>query len=306
MMAKGKAAAGRRGWGREWRRRFLSALARTANAKLSADMAGVDHSTAYLLRARDAGFAADWVRARAWGRARVKAEGRPVHAGGRPRAAQAGGPLHRASHGPPPRSGEDPDPRELILRTSKNAGTQIVRAGEGRWSPRAEEDFFAHVAAGFGLRRSAEAVGFSATAVYQRRKRDPDFAARLEEAREYGAARNDQLLIDSVQWTLDPAAIEAAEDLPRPTIAEAIQIARLYRPAGEGAERGREPWRRPRSLDEVRGSILTKLEAIKRHRTPEKLAAGWTKSEDGHWIPPGWVKSGPEEAGGAAEGGQET
>src|SRR4051812_34233157 len=43
-----------------WRRRFLRALARTANARLSAAIAGVDHTTAYQLRERDPVFAAAW------------------------------------------------------------------------------------------------------------------------------------------------------------------------------------------------------------------------------------------------------
>ena len=63
---------------------------------------------------------------------------------------------------------------------------------------------------------------------------------------------------------------------------------------------------RPRSLDEMRGSILRKLSAIDRHRTPARLATGWTRTEDGHWIPPGygWIglpggtsRPGPDEAG---------
>ncbi|MGA9580444.1 MAG: hypothetical protein WBR13_00565, partial [Allosphingosinicella sp.] len=74
----------------KWRKRFLSAMARTANAGLSAEMAGVDRTTAFALRKRDPGFAADWIRARDWGRARVKAEGRPVFACGRPRQARVG------------------------------------------------------------------------------------------------------------------------------------------------------------------------------------------------------------------------
>lgn len=45
---------------------------------------------------------------------------------------------------------------------------------------------------------------------------------------------------------------------------------------------------RPRSLDEVRASILRKLDAIARHREPKMLAAGWTKTEGGHWVPPGY------------------
>ena len=43
-----------------------------------------------------------------------------------------------------------------------------------------------------------------------------------------------------------------------------------------------------RPFEEVMDSILTKIEAIDRH---EKHAAGWTKTADGHWVPPGygWV-----------------
>src|SRR5687768_13249759 len=139
----------------KWRKRFLSAMARTANARLAAQMAGVDHSTAYQLRERDPGFARDWVRARDWGRARVKAEGRPVHACGRPRAARAG---------------EAPeDMRALVVRRSKREGVQIVRAGEGRWTPEAEADFFAWLAAGFGVNHAARQIGFSTVALYRRR-----------------------------------------------------------------------------------------------------------------------------------------
>jgi hypothetical protein len=36
-------------------------------------------------------------------------------------------------------------------------------------------------------------------------------------------------------------------------------------------------------------SILTKIDAIERHEEPLKLAAGWTRSADGHWVPPGYA-----------------
>ncbi len=55
---------------------------------------------------------------------------------------------------------------------------------------------------------------------------------------------------------------------------------------------------RPRTLDDVRESILRKMEAIARHREPEKLAAGWTKSAEGDWIPPGYAWVGLPEGGG--------
>ena len=46
-----------------------------------------------------------------------------------------------------------------------------------------------------------------------------------------------------------------------------------------------------RSGEEAIRSILEKVEAIKRHRAPKRLAEGWTQDEDGHWIPPGWVRN---------------
>lgn len=44
-----------------------------------------------------------------------------------------------------------------------------------------------------------------------------------------------------------------------------------------------------RTFEEAVESIMTKIAAIERHREPQKLAAGWTRSPDGHWIPPGYA-----------------
>ena len=250
--ARGRVRA--RGGRRHWRVRFLAGLARCANARLAAQMAGVDHSTAYLLRLRDPGFAAAWLRARDWGRARVEAEGRAVHSGGRPR----GG-----------RMAEPADPRPLVVRRSANAGAQLVRAGEGRWNPAAEEKYFDFLGAGHGIRRSANEAGFSAAAVYKRRDADPLFRARWDEARGHGRLRNETLLEDSVQWALDPEAIERIETLPVPTIREAIQIVRMGKPGGGagGAESGgRAPVRREPSIEQVRDEIVERLAALRRQR----------------------------------------
>lgn len=48
---------------------------------------------------------------------------------------------------------------------------------------------------------------------------------------------------------------------------------------------------RQRPLEEVHQSILSKLAMIDEHRAPEKLAEGWTRLDDGGWIPPGWVRA---------------
>jgi hypothetical protein len=264
--------------GAGWRKKFLSALARTANARLAAEMAGVDHTTAYELRRRDPAFAAAWVRARAWGRKRVKAEGRPVFAGGRPRPARAGE--------------APPDPRALVVRHRKGGGAELVRAGEGRWNSEAEEVFFAWLGAGWGVRRAAREAGFSTNALYARRRLHPDFAARWAQAKSDSLERNDLLLIDSVQWSLDPEAVEAAEQLPRPSIAEAIRIQRLYRaPGAAKAGRGTEVQFPKRDVNELLDLISARLEEIKAEEAQSKLDSGWVQDETGYWIPPGWVRA---------------
>lgn len=50
------------------------------------------------------------------------------------------------------------------------------------------------------------------------------------------------------------------------------------------------------SIEQVKDNILRKIEAIERHEEPAKLAAGWTRTNEGHWIPPGWVKAGAPDA----------
>ncbi|HEX8309596.1 MAG TPA: hypothetical protein VF645_14385 [Allosphingosinicella sp.] len=264
-MAHRKEVAGK------WRKRFLSAMARTANAGLSARMAGVDKTTAFALRKRDPGFAAAWVRARDWGRARAKAAGRPVFPGGRPRAA---GPA------------EGLDPRPLKVRRCRHGGTETVRCGEGRQSPESDHVFLSNLAAGHGVRRSAAMAGFSTNALYARRMIDPDFAARWTAARDQLVARNDMLLLDSIPRILDPDVTEAAEHLAAPTIAEAIRIQTLYRSREDGGGLQRPS----RGFEYYRSSIARKIEAITGARDSERLASGWSRDEEGNWIPPGWVR----------------
>jgi hypothetical protein len=275
--------------GAGWRRRFLAGLARTANARLAAEMAGVDHTSAYQLRERDPGFAAAWLRARDWGRARVAAEGRPAHPGGRPSDSRK----EEALTASPVPEAPPPAPA-LVVRPSRREGGQVVRAGEGRWTQAAEELFLAELAATANVRAAARAADFSTTAVYARRMRDPGFAARWDEARAQGEARIDLHLIHAVDRALDPETVAAADARPAPSIAEAIQIARMFRSAGRGggSARAGAAAPRPRAAEEARATILARIAALERHRGRERIAQGWVRDEAGNWIPPGWVRSG--------------
>jgi hypothetical protein len=243
-----------------WRSRFLRALARTANAKLSAAIAGVHHTTAFQLRERDPMFAAAWLRAREWGRDRVKAEGRPVFAGGRPRDAREG----EARGAPAP--GEALDPRRWTLRRSRRDGAQRVRAGEGRMSDDDIANFLAYLDAGHGIGRSAALAGFSTTAFYNRRQNDPELAERWGSAKAGGIARNEALLIEAVPRALGPAEAGEAEDLPAPSIAEAIRIVALFHAKERGGARRRRWETEAPPIEQVRDEVLKRLAAIRGHR----------------------------------------
>jgi len=168
----------------------------------------------------------------------------------------------------------------------------VVRAGEGRWSDEAEEVFLAHLAATANVRAAARAAGFSTAALYQRRLRDPAFAGRWDEAKGQGAERIDLLLIEAAERSLDPGVCEAAEALPKPTIGEAIQIARMMRVEAAPGRRGAAAPRRTRSAEEARAEILTRIEAIERHKNRARREQGWVQDDEGHWIPPGWTRRG--------------
>ena len=45
-------------------------------------------------------------------------------------------------------------------------------------------------------------------------------------------------------------------------------------------------------IEEVRSEIMRRIDNIRRHEEPAKLAAGWTKTKGGGLIPPGWTWSG--------------
>jgi hypothetical protein len=184
-----------------WRGVFLRGLARTGNVGLAALKAGVDKQTAYYWRSAEAGFAAAWERAKAWGQARV--------------AAGAGDPEEVA--GP------------VAVRVSKREGAQVVRAGAGRMSERDKGAFLGHLRRTGTAAHAAAAAGFSTTALYNRRKKDPRFAEQWREAKEDGCRRVSLGLLDAAEAALDPERDAAAEGLPVVSVSEAIAILKVHR-----------------------------------------------------------------------------
>ena len=45
------------------------------------------------------------------------------------------------------------------------------------------------------------------------------------------------------------------------------------------------------AIEQVRETIMARIRAMDAHEAPKRLAAGWARLDDGHWIPPGWVRA---------------
>lgn len=202
----------------------------------AARAAGVDKTTAYAARRRDAGFAADWAAARAEARRRFAA-------------------------GETPRLADDE-----VVRAAKNGRSCVVRAGPGRWSAAKEEVFLATLAATANICKSAAAAGVSATAVGYRRRRYPDFAARWREALGCGWHNVEALLLENAVAALQRpgAAAEPGGFVTAMSVDQAITVWRLHKAevTGEG-RRPRHDWRRrPASLEEIQAEVLRRVRAI--------------------------------------------
>jgi hypothetical protein len=154
-------------------------------------------------------------------------------------------------------------PAGMVLRAGK-AGQQIVRTQGHRWSDEAEEIFLDALALTGNAAFAADMAGFSVNAVYKRRRRDPGFAARWLHARQQCVARLDLLLIRSAEAALEGRQPDAEAPMPPVSVAEAIAIVKMYGERAGGERRHRDWQARPRELEEVRASILRKLEAIER------------------------------------------
>lgn len=155
-----------------------------------------------------------------------------------------------------------PAPAGTILRGSGKDGPQVVASNGGRWTDKARQRFLDELGASCNVTRAAALSGFSKVAVYRRRRADPVFAADWQAALEQGYVRLEMLLVQRAAERLEGDVADPDAPFADITVRDAIAISQLHRASvkGEGKSPG---WRaRPRSLDEMRESILKKLEAI--------------------------------------------
>ena len=270
-----------------WRQAFLRALRRTGNVRASAFEAGVDPGTAYDHRAKDAGFRVGWAGALTAFRRRPS-----------PSRRSASGP----SLSPKGRGGKE----ELVLRRSK-AGDKMVRAAAGRWSARVEESFLDALEETGCVRASAAPVKMSTRALYARRDKYPEFAARWDERverfREQLPGLINAAAVESMSPQVPGAKRRGRARLPKLAPGEAIRVyainenakARAQGPGRRGGISSRD-LRPQRSEEEEKEELVQQLSCLfglaQRRQDRDRLAEGWTEI-GGIWLPPGWTATPP-------------
>lgn len=236
---------------------FLAAVAQTGNQTLAAERAKVSRAWVQLQRSNDPAFRADLDAAVAAARARLRAADTVAPASGW--RAQAG--------------------EELAVRGTNGQRVQVARARLSQWTPRVEKRFLDALAGCCNVKLACAAAGMSVQSAYGHRTRWPGFMQRWDEALEMGYDALEYAMIEAAGRMLDPDGaldddIEPRMPLGPIVIADALVLLKLHQYRVHGI--GKPPrWKRKRTLDEVRGSILRKLERVIAHgRHEERLAAG--------------------------------
>jgi hypothetical protein len=240
----------------EKRDRFLEVLSQTGNRRFAAEAIGVEPRLMDQRREFDPALDA------AWEEALDQADRR---------LAGAKGPLDTSGMN--------------VIKRGHRGRLQIVAAGPKRWSRPVEERFFAALAACGTISAAARAVGFSLSCIDQRRRKWPDFAARMEEALDAaeieiefrlatcsnppetergagGAGANAQGKRNEIPAFAGMTKGEGKKF--DPDLALRFLRFREEKRRGRAKVRGRVA-ARP-SIEDVTRKIIRKVEAIKRHR----------------------------------------
>jgi hypothetical protein len=167
---------------------------------------------------------------------------------------------------------------EHVVRRDHKDGPQHIRVSDKKWTPEAEAVFLDHLGASCNVTWSAAQAGFTEMTAYYHRRRDPGFARAWQEALATGKARIEMELVRTAIDYLTGRETASARPIKDMTVKDALNIVAAHRRTVEAGAPAR--WTRPRTLDEMRESILRKLEAIETAR---------------HSSAPGGAEGGPPE-----------
>lgn len=157
-------------------------------------------------------------------------------------------------------------PAGTTMRLDGKDGPQVVRTIGKRWSDAAGDRFIDCLGASCNVSLSAAEAGLSAEAFYARRRTDALFADRWRAALEQGCVRIETALIRAAAESIEGRPPDPEAPIPRMSVKEALSVLGHARASLDGDKRRPRHGSRVRSLDEVRASILVKLEAIEAAR----------------------------------------
>ena len=240
---------------------FMAAVAATGNRTLAAERAKVSASWVTLHRATDPAFRAELDAAMAAARERL--------------AAQRVGPEGMApAKGLRTAAGE-----ELVVRGGNGRRTQIARARLRQWTPRIEARFLDALAGCCNVRAACDAVGLSVPSAYNHRARWRSFGERWDAALATGYARIEAAMVHagSTMLRLGEDGDVVAPDALTPDLTitaldfdAALQLMWLHQKQVKGA--GKWPGARKQApdIEQVRESILRKIDRVERQAAREK------------------------------------
>ncbi len=152
-------------------------------------------------------------------------------------------------------------PAGTAIRYGKD-GLKVIRSTGARWTDEAEQMFLDLLAASCNVMHSAQSVGFRVESIYKRRREDPVFAQRWQAALEQGYARIEMALVRRAADAMEGLAPDLNTPIPQMSVEQALKVLSRHRATVAGTGPAGRRWARPRRLDEVRESILIKLEAL--------------------------------------------
>ncbi|HEY6814038.1 MAG TPA: hypothetical protein VI168_00730 [Croceibacterium sp.] len=237
---------------------FLAAVRETGNQTIAAERAKVSRSWVHLHRSEDPAF-------------RQAVDEAVLAAKAALRQAQD----ERGDGLKPPSGWGFLDGAELVVRGTGGTGggkrVQIARARVRGWSPRVEDRFLTALGATCNVKAACAEVGLTPASAYGHRKRWAAFAARWDAAVEQGYEQIEMGLIECAGSFLSNEEMPDAAPLTGMTVDHAIHLLHMHKHQVRGI--GKRPGLRARwpDIEEVRASILRKVEAIERH-DPERLA----------------------------------
>lgn len=223
---------------------FFRALARTGNQTLACEHAKVSRSWVTLHRSGDPEFRRRMEEAIAAAKARLDAA---------------------TERRPEDKALRWQDGDELVVRGTNGRRTQIARSRIKQWSPRVETRFLAKLAASCNVKAACAEVGMTPASAYGHRNRWPAFQRRWDEALENGYIRLEGTLVANAANLYSHDEFPLDHPLPDMTTAQAIHLLHMHKHGVLGIGKRPGLLARPPDMDEVRKSIMRKIEAIARH-----------------------------------------